>query len=66
MAYHMIFDRLLTYDPGAPGIELEVTHKVSHASLTIPAKLDTGSANSIFARHFGEQLGLPIELGYRQ
>ena len=66
MLYQMNFDRLLTYDAGAPGISLEVTLKLTDVSVIIPAKLDTGAANSIFARHYGEQLGLPIEGGYRQ
>lgn len=66
MPYQMNFDRLLTYDAGAPGISLEVTLKLSDVSIAISAKLDTGAANSIFSRRYGEQLGLPIERGYRQ
>jgi hypothetical protein len=66
MPYPINFEHLLRYDAGAAGISLEVTLKLSTINLTIPAKLDTGAANCIFARHFGEQLGLNIESGYRQ
>lgn len=66
MPYQMHFDQLLTYDIGDPGITLEVTLKLSSGSLLVPAKLDTGAANTIFARRYGEQLGLDIEQGYRQ
>ncbi|MFN7931364.1 MAG: hypothetical protein U0Y68_26225 [Blastocatellia bacterium] len=62
----MNFNRLLNYDAGKPGILLEVTVKLAEVSVSIPAKLDTGSANSIFARHYGEELGLQIERGYHQ
>lgn len=66
MAYQMNFDHLLTYDMGAPGISLDVTLAFSDLKLTIPAKLDTGAANSIFERRYGEQLDLPIENCYCQ
>lgn len=66
MPYQITFDHLFSYDAGAPGISIEITLKLSLIHLTIPAKIDTGAANSIFARHYGEQLGLDIESGYRQ
>jgi hypothetical protein len=66
MAYQLSFDYLLTYDAGAPGISLDVTLKLRDSGVTVPAKIDTGAGGSIFARRYGEQLGLQIENGYRQ
>ncbi|MGH9838253.1 MAG: hypothetical protein ACREEM_05665 [Blastocatellia bacterium] len=66
MPYQLSFDHLLTFDPGAPGISLDVTLAFVDSSVTIPAKLDTGAGASIFARQYGEQLGLRIENDYRQ
>ncbi len=63
MEYQMIFSRLINYDPGLPGISLDVTLGLVGASVTLTTKLDTGSTNCIFERHVGESLGFDIESG---
>ena len=65
MNYQMIFSRLTTYDAGLPGISVEVTLSLTDDSITLPAKLDTGSTNCVFARRYGENLGIDIESGDR-
>ncbi|MGH9799919.1 MAG: aspartyl protease family protein [Blastocatellia bacterium] len=66
MPFQLNFDYLLSYDPGAQGVSLDVTLKLRDDSVTIPAKVDSGAGGSVFARQYGEQLGLQIDNGYRQ
>ena len=65
MDYPMNFSRLATYDAGLPGIAVVVTLSLSQDSVTFPAKLDTGATNCVFARRYGEDLGLDVESGER-
>jgi hypothetical protein len=65
MPFTLNFSRFVEYDAGLPGISLEVTLSLINSSVTIPAKVDTGSTDCIFARKYGEQLGLVIEDGER-
>jgi hypothetical protein len=65
MDYQMIFTRLVNYDPGLPGISVDVSLSLAGVSVALEAKLDTGSTNCIFQRDYGERLGLDIESGER-
>ena len=65
MDYLMNFSRLTIYEAGLPGIAVEVTLSLSEDSVTLPAKLDTGATNCVFARRYGEDLGIDIESGER-
>jgi hypothetical protein len=66
MAYQLNFEKLLTYDVGAPGIGLETTLSIKQQSVSLTAKIDTGASCCIFQRLYGEQLGFDIEKGMRQ
>lgn len=63
MSHSLEFSDLVKYDAGQPGVSLEVEISVSGSSVKLRAKIDTGSTNCIFARNYGEQLGLDIEDG---
>lgn len=63
MSYVLKFDQLFEYDIQQKGITLETTLKYDGKAVTLLAKLDTGSTDCIFARKFGEELGLNIEQG---
>jgi hypothetical protein len=66
MPYQLSYDYLVNYDAGVPGISVPVQLALNGSRVTLPAKLDTGAENSIFARRFGQQLGLKIENDYQQ
>lgn len=66
MEHHLIFDRLIQYDPGHDGVTLEVSLILSAASVSFLAKVDTGASYCIFERRHGEALGLNIESGLPQ
>lgn len=66
MSFQLTFDRLLKYDPGQPGIAIEVILRFNRDEVRCEAKMDTGSTFSIFARKIGEDLGLGIEDGIKQ
>ncbi|MCI0486156.1 MAG: retroviral-like aspartic protease family protein [Blastocatellia bacterium] len=63
MAYQLNFAHLALYDPGIPGITVAVTLKLIDRFAYIDARVDTGATECIFARRYGEQLGLNIENG---
>ncbi len=65
MDYQMNFTRLVNYDPGLPGVSVDVSLSLTGASVALEAKLDTGSTNCVFERDYGERLGLDIESGER-
>ena len=66
MTMQLDFSEIRHYDPGDPGITLEIKLSVGKQTVQIDAKLDTGAAHSIFERRFGEQLGFTIEDGLEQ
>jgi len=51
------------YDPDDRGITVPVELRAGQQSITVSAKLDTGSSFCIFKREHGEELGLDIERG---
>lgn len=65
MSFTLNFSRFIEYDTGQPGVSLEITLGLVNNSITILAKVDTGSTDCIFARKYGERLGLIIEDGER-
>ena len=66
MPYQLSFTHLIDYDAYEPGINLDTVLQLNGTAVSLTAKLDSGAAHSIFARHYGEQLGLDIEAGYLQ
>lgn len=54
------------YDTLKTGITLSVLLKYNSLTIDFEAKLDTGSSHCIFARGYGEYLGLEIENGFPQ
>ena len=63
MSHVLTFAQQVNYDVGQPGITLPVTLSLANETVTIPAKLDTGATNCIFARRYAEQLGIVVERG---
>ncbi|HLG13715.1 MAG TPA: aspartyl protease family protein [Blastocatellia bacterium] len=66
MTYQLNFEKLLTYDAGDAGINLDVTLKLAEHIVGLTAKVDTGASCCIFERRHGEQLGVAVEQGMRQ
>jgi hypothetical protein len=54
MKHHLIFDRLIQYDPGHDGVTLQVSLILSTASVSFLAKVDTGASYCIFERRHNE------------
>lgn len=66
MVHHLEFEKLIEYDAAESGISIKTILKFSDKSVSIPAKVDTGSSLCIFERKYGEELGLTIEQGLFQ
>ncbi|MCA1603690.1 MAG: hypothetical protein LC776_19305 [Acidobacteria bacterium] len=66
MAHRLVFEKLLSYDIGEPGISLQATLNLKEQSVGVTARLDTGASCCLFERRYGEQLGFDIETGMRQ
>jgi hypothetical protein len=66
VSHQLTFTQLLNYDPGQPGITIDVTLQVYSGRVTCQAKVDTGSALCIFSRKVGEDLGVDVESGIRR
>ena len=65
MDYQVNFSRLVNYDPGLAGITFDAAISLRGSLVALEVKLDTGSTNCVFERHYGESLGLNIESGER-
>lgn len=63
MNLDLSFESLVFYDPGESGITLDIEMRLGGQSVSLKAKVDTGSSNCVFSRRLGEQLGLDIEEG---
>lgn len=63
MAESIDFVKSFIYDAGQTGINIPVEIKLSGKVAAFDAKIDTGSTNCIFARKFGEEIGIEIENG---
>ena len=66
MAWSLSFDVRKNYDTRQVGITVPVTLQAGGLSVDVTTKLDCGAANCVFARAWGEGLGLNIESGYLQ
>lgn len=66
MTHDLVFEALVEYDPGIPGITVDIELRLGDSSIPVAAKVDTGSDRCIFSRHYGEKLGLEIETGEPQ
>ncbi len=62
MAEKIDFAKSFSYDAGQNGINVPVEIKLSGRVATFDAKIDTGSTNCIFARRFGEEIRIEIEI----
>ena len=63
MIHSLEFSHLVEYDAGLVGISLDIQIALFENAVKISAKIDTGSTNCVFARQYGEQIGLSIEDG---
>ena len=63
MAESIEFAKSFLYDAGQNGITVPVEIKLSGKTAAFDAKIDTGSTNCIFARKYGEEIGIEIENG---
>ena len=63
MVFTLSFAQLVEYDAGQTGVLLPIILSTGGKQIEIPAKIDTGSTDCIFARKYGEQLDLKIENG---
>jgi hypothetical protein len=61
--YAIKFSAIYEYDTLKAGITLPVTLGYNSFTVDVEAKLDTGSSHCVFARKYGENLGLVIENG---
>jgi hypothetical protein len=66
MSHQLTFEQLVNYDPGQPGISIEVTLSLNGDRVSCEAKIDTGSTFCLFARKVGEDLGVDVENGIRR
>lgn len=66
MIHRLSFSELLNYDAGQSGITVPVTLSLNQAQVSCEAKVDTGASLCVFARSYGEQLGLEVADGLRQ
>lgn len=66
MAHQLSFEHLIRYDPGEAGVTIDVALRLFDRSVSVAAKVDTGSSYCIFERKHGEALGLLIESGLLQ
>ena len=60
MAHQIDFEKLIRYDIGKSGISLEVELRLDGDAIKVEAKVDTGSSFCIFARRYGESLGIAV------
>lgn len=66
MAWSLNFEVRESYDTRKSGITVPVTLWSGELSVDVRAKLDCGANNCIFARAWGEGLGIDIESGHFQ
>lgn len=62
--YAIEFSAIYDYDTLQTGITLPVLLKYNSLTIDFEAKLDTSSSHCVFARGYGENLGLEIENGF--
>ena len=62
-SYEIDFSTIYNYNTLKLGITLPITLGYNSLTIDFEAKLDTGSSHCIFARKYGENLGLEVEDG---
>ncbi|HEX9959772.1 MAG TPA: hypothetical protein VGB00_02490 [Pyrinomonadaceae bacterium] len=60
------FEKLLYYDTGELGINIDVSLRLGDRIVNFVAKVDTGASHCIFEHQYGGQLRLKIEEGIVQ
>jgi len=63
MNHNLEFKTLVRYDSGTSGITVKVELRLGDDSVTLDAKIDSGSTYCVFERRQGERLGIEIEKG---
>ncbi len=63
MNHNLEFKTLVRYDSGRSGITVKVELRLGDDSVTLDAKIDSGSTYCVFERRHGERLGIEIEKG---
>lgn len=66
MTHNLAFEKLIEYDTSIAGITIDIKLFLGDSSVSLLAKIDTGSDRCIFSRIHGEALGLEIETGEPQ
>jgi hypothetical protein len=66
MPHQLTFEKLVTYDAGTVGINLEITIVLGERRQRVSSAVDSGASSCIFERRHGEHLGINIEHGMRQ
>lgn len=64
MAYELEFEKLVNFDTDKTGISVNVELRFGAEFVNFEAKIDTGASFCIFARGYGERLGIRIEKGF--
>ena len=64
MFYKLEFEKLINFDTDKSGISLNVELRLGLEAITFEAKIDTGASFCIFARKYGEKLGIRVEDGF--
>lgn len=64
MSYELVFEKLVNFDIDKAGISVNVELRLGNDSVNFGASIDTGASFCIFAREFGEKLGISIEEGF--
>ena len=64
--HHLEFDHLFRYRQGDDGIVIPVALESGDQRVEFEAKIDTAATYCVFARAYGERLGLDIECGVEQ
>jgi hypothetical protein len=66
MSHQLTFAQLVNYDPGQPGVTVNVIIGLNGDQVGCEAKIDTGSTFCLFARKVGADLGIDVESGLRR
>lgn len=65
MTHNLAFEKLIEYDTSIAGITIDIKLFLGDSSVSLLAKIDTGSDRCIFSRIHGEALGRRLKPGNR-